>query len=172
MVQIVRSTRPLVLILSLSLLVVATGCIRPFARPAPAPTASAGGGPGPRGGGDDEDGPEPYAEVVTEEAVTDSGMVHVHRVDDKWLFEIPEEVLGRDILLVSRLAAVPEGMGYGGQKANTQVLRWERNGSDDERIFLRVVRHTNVADEALPVARAVRGANFEPILRAFDIEAL
>ena len=173
MVQTARNTRPLFLILSLSLLIVATGCIRPFARPAPGPSASGGGGPGARGGGgDDDDGPEPYSEVVTEEAVTDSGMVHVHRVDDKWLFEIPEEILGREILLVSRLASVPEGMGYGGQKANTQVLRWERNGPDDERIFLRVVRHTNVADEALPVARAVRGANFEPILRAFDIEAL
>ena len=173
MVQTARNTRPLFLILSLSLLIVATGCIRPFARPAPGPSASGGGGPGARsGGGADDDGPEPYSEVVTEEAVTDSGMVHVHRVDDKWLFEIPEEILGREILLVSRLASVPEGMGYGGQKANTQVLRWERNGPDDERIFLRVVRHTNVADEALPVARAVRGANFEPILRAFDIEAL
>ena len=173
MLQIVRSTRPLAFVLLLSLLVVATGCIRPFARPAPAPSPAAGGGPVPRGGGGaDEDGPEPYAEVVTEEAVTDSGMVHVHRVDDKWLFEIPDEILGREILLVSRVASVPEGMGYGGQKANTQVIRWERNGPDDERIFLRVVRHTNVADEALPVARAVRGANFEPILRAFDIEAL
>jgi len=173
MVQTARNTRPLFLILSLSLLIVATGCIRPFARPAPGPSASGGGGPGARGGGGaDDDGPEPYSEVVTEEAVTDSGMVHVHRVDDKWLFEIPEEILGREILLVSRLASVPEGMGYGGQKANTQVLRWERNGPNDERIFLRVVRHTNVADEALPVARAVRGANFEPILRAFDIEAL
>ena len=173
MVQIVRRTRPFALVLSLALLVVATGCIRPFARPAPAPSASAGGAPAPRGGGGgDEDGPEPYSEIVTEEAVTDSGMVHVHRVDDKWLFEIPEDILGREILLVSRLASVPDGMGYGGQKANTQVLRWERNGPDNERIFLRVVRHTNVADEALPVARAVRGANFEPILRAFDIEAL
>ena len=173
MVQIARSTRPLVLILSLSLLIVATGCIRPFARPAPGPSASGESGPGARGGGGgDDDGPEPYAEVVTEEAVTDSGMVHVHRVDDKWLFEIPNEILGREILLVSRLASVPEGMGYGGQKANTQVIRWEKNGPDDERIFLRVVRHTNVADEALPVARAVRSANFEPILRAFDIEAL
>ncbi len=172
MVQIVRRTRPLALILSLSLLIVVTGCIRPFARPTPGPSASGEAEPGPRGGGDDEDGPEPYSEVVTEEAVTDSGMVHVHRVDDRWLFEIPEEILGREILLVSRLASVPEGMGYGGQKANTQVIRWEKNGPDDERIFLRVVRHTNVADEALPVARAVRGANFEPILRAFDIEAL
>ncbi len=174
MVHIVRSTRPLVLILSLSLILVVTGCIRPFTRPAPGPSASAGGaGPGARGGGgDDDDGPEPYSDVVTDEAVTDSGMVHVHRVDDEILFEIPNDLLDREILLVSRLSSVPDGMGYGGQKANTQVIRWERNGPGDEQIFLRVVRYTNVADEALPVARAVRGANFEPILRAFDIEAL
>ena len=176
MVRTPRATRRLAFILPLSLLVVASGCIRPFARPAAGPSASGGGGPGGPGGrggsGEDDDGPAPYSEVVTEEAVTDSGMVHVHKVDDEYLFEIPEEILGREILLVTRVASVPDGMGYGGQKANTQVIRWERNGPDDERIFLRVVRYANVADEALPVSRAVRGANFEPILRAFDIEAL
>ena len=165
-----HAARRLALVLPLALLIATSACIRPFARPAAGPSASSGGD-GPGGGGDD-DGPQPYAEVVTEEAVTDSGMVHVHRVDDKLLFEIPNDLLDREILLVTRTASVPDGMGYGGQKANTQVIRWERNGREDERIFLRVVRHANVAEEALPVARAVRSANFEPILRAFDIEAL
>ena len=166
--------RRLALVLPLALLLASSACIRPFARPAPGPSASGGGsgGPGGRGGGDDDDGPAPYSEVVTEEAVTDSGMVHVHHVDDEVLFEIPNDLLDREILLVTRIASVPDGMGYGGQKANTQVVRWERNGREDEQIFLRVVRHTNVAEEALPVARAVRSANFEPIVRAFDIEAL
>ncbi|WP_425155141.1 zinc-dependent metalloprotease [Candidatus Palauibacter sp.] len=158
------------LVFPLFLLLAASGCMRPFARPSAGPSAS-GGGPG-GGGGEDDDGPAPYSEVVTEEAVTDSGMVHVHRVDDQILFEIPNDLLDREILLVTRTASVPDGMGYGGQKLNTQVVRWERNGSNDERIFLRVVTHANVAEEELPVARAVRSANFEAILRAFDIEAL
>ena len=176
MVRFAIARRRRALLLPLFLLVAVTGCIRPFARPATGPSAAGGGGPGGGGGrgggGGDDDGPEPYSEVVTEEAVTDSGMVHVHRVDDQILFEIPNDLLGREILLVTRTAGVPDGMGYAGQKLNTQVIRWERNGANDERIFLRVVTHANVAEEGLPVARAVRGANFEAILDAFDIEAL
>ncbi|WP_420634856.1 zinc-dependent metalloprotease [Candidatus Palauibacter sp.] len=168
MVRISSAPRRFALVLPLSLLLVVSGCVRPFARP----PASAGGGPGSRGGDGSDDGPKPYAEVVTEDAVTDSGMVHVHRFDDKILFEIPNDILDREILLVSRTASVPNGMGYGGQKLNTQVIRWEKNGPRDERVFLRVVTHVNVADEELPVARAVRSANFETILRAFDVEAL
>ena len=148
-----------------------SACLRVAARTSPGPSLSAGG----EGRGDDadDDDSQPYSDVVTEEAVTDSGMVHVHRVDDKILFEIPNDLFGREILLVSRTAAVPDGMGYGGQKLNTQVLRWEKNGNKkDERVFLRVVTHANVADEELPVAQAVRSANFETILRAFDVETL
>ena len=151
-------------------LLAGSGCVRPAEEPGTGPSpSSARGGAG--SSSDDGDGPKPYVEVVTEEAVTDSGMVHVHRVDDKILFEIPNDVLGREILLVTRTVRVPTGMGYGGGKLNTQVLRWEKNGGDEERIFLRVVTHVNVADDSLPVFEAVRNANFETILHAFDIEA-
>ena len=147
-------------------LLACSACVRPAEEPTTGPSPSGAGGDS-----DNGDGPKPYAEVVTEEAVTDSGMVHVHRVDDKILFEIPNDVLGREILLVTRTVRVPTGMGYGGGKLNTQVLRWEKNGGDEERIFLRVVTHVNVADDSLPVFEAVRNANFETILHAFDIEA-
>ena len=42
--------------------------------------------------------PKPYAEVVTASAKTDSGMFIVHRVDEKLYFEIPDSLLGRDVL--------------------------------------------------------------------------
>ncbi len=148
-----------------------TACVTPT-RPATGPSPAAGarpGGGGPGARGESDDGPKPYAEVVTEEAVTDSGMVHIHKVDDQYLFEIPEEILDREILLVSRTARVPQGMGYGGLKLNTQTFRWERGGDDN--LYMRIVSHTNVADDSFPIFEAVRNANFGPILHAFDIEA-
>jgi hypothetical protein len=147
-----------------------SACVTPRTEPTAA-TPDAGsrnaGASGGRGG--DAEGPEPYSEVVTGEAVTDSGMVHIHKVDDKYLFEIPNEILGREILLVTRTARVPEGMGYGGLKLNTQTFRWER--TPDDKVFMRVLSHTNVADDSLPIFEAVRSANFGPVLLAFDIEA-
>jgi len=139
----------------------------PATGPSPGTTPTRGpGGGGARGG--DSEGPKPYRDVVTSEAVTDSGMVQIHHVEDRYLFEIPNAILDREILLVTRTARVPEGMGYGGLELNTQTFRWEKDG---DRIFMRILSHTNVADDSLPIFEAVRNANFGPIIQAFDIEA-
>ena len=42
----------------------------------------------------DEEGPKPYAEVVTAEAESDDGLFTVHMIDEKYFFEIPESLLG------------------------------------------------------------------------------
>ena len=113
-----------------------------------------------------------YDSVVTKKAQTDAGLFAVHRVGDKLLFEIPVELLGRDLLLVSRIARVPAELSGGfmaaGHKTGEQVLRWERMG---ERVLLRKISYSNVADEEQPIHRSVVNNNFFPILAAFKIEA-
>src|SRR5262245_21029962 len=49
-------------------------------------------------------GLKPYREVITEKAKTDEGMFRVHKVEDKWYFEIPDTLLGLDIMVVNRIA--------------------------------------------------------------------
>ncbi len=110
-----------------------------------------------------------YDDVITDEAVTDDGLFTVHQIKEKLYFEIPDSLLEVEMLLVTRMAATMNNMGYGGMKTNTQVLRWQKQS---EKILLRVVSYENVADEDQPIYRAVRNSNFEPILRAFDIETL
>ncbi|MFQ5688643.1 MAG: zinc-dependent metalloprotease [Gemmatimonadota bacterium] len=112
---------------------------------------------------------KPYAEVVTDKAVTDSGLFIVHRVEEKLLFEIPDSILGREILLVTRRARTAERFGFGGMKSNTQTLRWQRH---EKKVLLRVVSFENVAADSLPIYEAVRNSNFEPIVKAFDIAAI
>ena len=131
-----------------------------------------GGGPGGRGGrGDRADEPQikPYDEVITEEAKTDEGVFKVHRIKDKVFYEIPAGELGDDFLWVSSLARTTLGVGYGGQRAGTRVVRWEREG---DRIFLTNVSYSVVSDPDRPIARAVEAANNNSIIKAFDISAL
>lgn len=119
----------------------------------------------------DESEFEKYTEVVTDEAETDEGLFDVHQFDDgdKLLFELPDSLLGREMLLVSRVARTAESIGYGGQKMNTQVVRWERRAKS---ILLRAVSHNIVASDSLPVYQAVRNSSFEPIIASFEIKAL
>ncbi|MBU3679798.1 MAG: DUF5117 domain-containing protein [Candidatus Kapabacteria bacterium] len=110
---------------------------------------------------------KPYDKVVTKEAISDSGLFIVHRVDEKYYYEIPNAKLGKEILLVSRIAKTPQ-VGYGGEENNTEVIRWERKY---DKILLRTVSYVNVASDSSPISRAVKAANFEEIIRAFPIQA-
>ena len=110
----------------------------------------------------------PYNKVVTKEMKTDDGLFKVHSVDDTYLFEVPDSLINREMLMVSRIAKTANGIGFGGGKTNTQVLRWQRKG---KKILLRVVSHNVVADTILPIHEAVVNSNFEPVLFSFPIKA-
>ncbi|MGB5609677.1 zinc-dependent metalloprotease [Eudoraea sp.] len=111
---------------------------------------------------------QPYAKVITKDAITDKGLFNVHVVEDKHLYEIPDSLFNREMLMVSRISKTASGIGFGGGKINTQVLRWEKK---PKKVLLRVVSYNVVADDSLPVHEAVVNSNFEPVLYAFDIKA-
>ncbi|MEM9363478.1 MAG: zinc-dependent metalloprotease [Bacteroidota bacterium] len=111
---------------------------------------------------------KPYDKVITTEAKTDEGLFQVHEVDDKHYYEIPDSLFNREMLMVSRISKTATGIGFGGGKINTQVLRWEKK---PKKVLLRVVSYGNVAADSLPVHEAVVNSNFEPVLFAFDIKA-
>ncbi len=110
----------------------------------------------------------PYAKVITKKAKTDEGLFKVHLLDEKYFFEIPDSLLEREMLMVTRIAKTASGIGFGGGKQNTQVLRWQKHG---KKILLRVVSHQIVAADSLPVHEAVVNSNFEPVLYSFPIKA-
>ena len=112
---------------------------------------------------------EPYSKVITSEAKSDDGLFKVHLLDDKYFYEIPDSLLEREMLMVTRIAKNTSNKeSFGGQKTNTQVLRWQKK---DKNIVLRVVSHDIVANEELPVHEAVVNSNFEPVLFSFPIKA-
>lgn len=117
----------------------------------------------------DKNAPKPYSEVITKEAITDEGLFSVHKIGADRYYEIPDSLLGKEMLMVSRIAKTATGIGFGGGKINTQVLRWEKK---ENMINLRVVSHDIVADDDLPIKEAVVNSNFEPVLFSFKIEAL
>ena len=112
---------------------------------------------------------QPYAKVVTKEFSTDKGLFDVHQKDETYLFEIPDSLLKRELLMVTRIAKTASGIGFGGGKTNTQVLRWEKKNKN---ILLRIVSYNTVADTILPVHEAVVNSNLEPILFSFPIKAI
>lgn len=115
-----------------------------------------------------KDGPQPYAKVITDKAETDAGLFKVHKIEQKYFYEIPDSLLGREMLLVSRIAKTATGIGFGGETANIDVVRWVRVNNT---IHLKLVSHSITAADSLPIYQAVVSSNFEPILHSFPVKA-
>ncbi|HUP19654.1 MAG TPA: zinc-dependent metalloprotease [Gemmatimonadota bacterium] len=152
---------PALLLAALTLL---AGCAGAQARPA---------SPGPGDGGDRAarpTGPKPYAEVIRG-TTPDSGVFTVHQSDEKLLFEIPDSLLGREMLVITRIARVPgeiAGFVVSGHKVHEQVWTWEREG---KRVLLRKQSYQQVAADTTPIATSVVNNNFPPVVAAFGVEA-
>jgi hypothetical protein len=111
-----------------------------------------------------------YRAVVPATADTDPGLFTVHRVGDRLLFEIPDSLFGRDMMLMSRANRTQEGLAEGGARlAPNLVVRWERRG---DRVHLRAVSHSTTADDDSPLHLAVENSNFPPVLHAFPVQAV
>ncbi|MBO9633103.1 MAG: zinc-dependent metalloprotease [Chitinophagaceae bacterium] len=129
----------------------------------------------PRGGAP-KAGPKPYNEVVTSKAVTRKGMFTVHKVDDRYLFEIPDSLIARDILAVSRISKSATGgrsqmMGYGGDQINESVIRFEKG--PDDRIFLKSISYTEMSSDTTEngMYKSVINSNLQPIASSFNVAA-
>ena len=110
-----------------------------------------------------------YSDVVPASAETQSGLFDVHRVDDKLLFEIPDAVLGRDMIIMSRFAKTQQGFSTAGANMAPNItVRWERR---NDRILIRAMSYQNIADDGSAVAIAVDDSAFPPILHSLAIQA-
>src|SRR5690554_174264 len=94
-----------------------------------------------------KNGIKPYSQVITSEAKTKEGLFTVHELDNKYYYEIPDSLLGRDMLLVTTIARTADGLGYGGERTNSFLVKWERNGDD---ILFRKISYNNSAADSLP----------------------
>ena len=109
-----------------------------------------------------------YSDIITDKAVTDEGLFDVHKVDGKYYYEIHDSLLGRDMMMVTRVVKMATELPLRAHKLSEQVLRWEKF---DNNILLRVASYSNFANDSLPIKEAVSNSNFEPIIASFKIEA-
>ncbi len=110
-----------------------------------------------------------YETVVPPSAESRPGLFHVHEVGERILFEVPDSILGRDMVIMSRFAQAQEGLSDGGANlAPHMTVRWERR---EDRILLRAISYASVADEGSAVHLAVENSTFPPVLASLPIEA-
>jgi hypothetical protein len=108
-----------------------------------------------------------YSDIVNDKTITDNGLFDVHKVEDKYYYEINDSLLGRDMLMVTRIVNMPKEIAISRHKMSEQVLSWQKF---DNHILLKEISYSNYASDSLPIKEAVSNANFEPIIASFKIE--
>ena len=118
---------------------------------------------------------QPYEKVITDKAVSDEGVITVHKVEDKYFFEIPDQSLKKEFLVVTRLtkagAEMRSGMaGYAGDQISQNVISFEKGPND--KVFVRSISFVDYAkDSTSAMYNTVMRNNVNAIEFAFDVKA-
>ena len=100
--------------------------------------------------------------------VTD-GLVGVSHHEKDWYFDVPDSLLGRRILAVTRFVNHTSGASeYGGEMLQSQMIYWEKASNGN--LLLRVDPYTVHADGDDEIARAVRASSENPIIASLKPE--
>ncbi len=96
------------------------------------------------------------------------GLMNVQKVKGQWFFELPDSLLGKDMLVTTRYVSTPGNLGkFGGEMCNEQVVYFEFN--NDTTLLLRSRMTVNVADTTENISKAISVSNENPIIAAFRL---
>lgn len=115
---------------------------------------------------------EKAAQVKTDSVVAPvrKGLFSVSSKKGEWYFDIPDSILMRPILAVTRYVASPVSVAkYGGEMVNNQTVYWEKGANGN--LLLRAMILDAAAADSSDIAKAVTISSENPIVAAFKIES-
>ena len=107
---------------------------------------------------------------LTKKMTISKGIINSFTDNNKLFFEIPTDLLNKEILVVTRLAQVPSGYSpyiNAGSKTSEQVISFFKKNN---RVDIKQLSFNNIAIEEDPINQSVTENNFSPILASFEIK--
>jgi len=126
---------------------------------------------------------KPYKDIIPAGAVSSNGFFSVHKVEDKYFLEIPDSMLGRDLLVVNRIVKAAAGptpakllfggaFSYAGDEIGESVIQFEKG--PESKIFLKTISFQDRSGDSSSngLYWNLMNNNMQPIEAAFPIKAL
>ncbi|MDF2514888.1 MAG: hypothetical protein K0R59_184 [Sphingobacterium sp.] len=119
-------------------------------------------------------GPKPYKEVITDKAKTSKGLFKVHFLDDRYFLEIPDSLLGREMLLSNRIHTAPADANnvYGNDEISSAVVSFDKANYNKLYIKQRSFNIRSNDTTMNGMSRSIHNSNFQPLVGAFDIKTV
>lgn len=96
------------------------------------------------------------------------GMFTVRQIKGRWFFEVPDSLLGRYFLAVTRFTAVPQGLGkFSGESVSEKTVYFEKR--DHKTMLLRAYTITQEANPEDKIYQTLKQSTMDPIVESFAI---
>ena len=125
--------------------------------------------PGPRPGAKPDTEKKDEPEKPAPELKVTPGMVGIAQHEKDWYFDVPDSLLGRRILAVTRFVSHTQGASeYGGEMLASRMIYWEKASNGN--LLLRIDPNVIHAEEGQDIGKAVRASSENPIVASLKPE--
>ena len=109
-----------------------------------------------------------YEKLMKKGGSVQEGLLLVRHIEDKYYAEVPDSLLGRLLLCVSRFTAVPQNFGqFAGEEVNSLAFYLERR--DTSQVLMRQYVQSHIADKGDNIMRTLEQSTIDPIVQAFKV---
>lgn len=109
-----------------------------------------------------------YDQLIKKPGSVREGIFTVRHIEDKWYFEIPDSIIGRYLLAVTRFTGVPQSFGkFSGEAVNQQTIYFEQR--DAKNLVLRAYVLSQEADPDSRISKTLKASTVDPIIASFKV---
>ena len=109
-----------------------------------------------------------YEKLLKKGGVTTEGLFLVRHIEDKYYFEVPDSLMGRMLLCVTRFTSVPQGLGqFAGEEITHCTIYFEKR--DTAQLLLREYVQSHFSDPQDQISLTLNRATIDPMVKAFKI---
>ena len=109
-----------------------------------------------------------YQKIIKKGGTVTDGLFRVRHIEDKYYFEVPDSMLGRYILCVTRFTAVPQNFGqFAGEEITHSTIYFEKR--DTSQIMIRQYVLSHLADNEDNISRTLEQSTIDPIVQSFKV---
>ena len=110
----------------------------------------------------------PYEKLIKEGGSVREGLFTVRHIKDDWYWEVPDNLLGRMLLAVTRFISVPQDFRkFSGEEVNRSAIYFEKY--NDKTLFLREYVQSSYAKSGDRIAISLKQSTVDPIIQKFEI---
>ena len=115
-----------------------------------------------------KDDKSPYAKLMKEGGSMREGLFTVRHIKDDWYLEVPDSLVGRLMLAVTRFASVPQGFKLiSGEEVNRSAIYLEQHG--EKTLLMREYVRSQFARANDRIATSLERSVADPIIYKFDV---